>query len=229
MEAKKNPQHDVHRLTSRNFLIGLSVSVSLAIIAFEWTTEKIEGNIVVENEAPLESLMAVMTPLKSEPLPAQLVERKSKPIIIPTVVETSAEENFNKKNIDIDFSDDASDSRNEGAFYSDVIPEDSTSIIVFAEIHPKPVGGYENFYTQIGKLLKYPRQASRYEIQGKVFVEFVVDRQGKVSQMKVVKGIGSGCDEEAMRVLASTTWEPGKQRGKPVNVRMVMPITFRLQ
>jgi len=77
--------------------------------------------------------------------------------------------------------------------------------------------------------LKYPLRATRQEVQGKVYVEFVIDLLGEPSQLKIIKGIGAGCDEEALRVIAKSRWEPGRQRGRPVNVRMVIPITFRLE
>jgi len=86
----------------------------------------------------------------------------------------------------------------------------------------------ESFYRFIGKTLKYPKRAQYTGTQGKVFIEFVIDKNGHVTNMKVIKGIGSGCDEEAMRVLALTKWQPGRQRGKPVKVRMTMPLNFVL-
>jgi protein TonB len=85
------------------------------------------------------------------------------------------------------------------------------------------------FYEYVGKKLKYPAQARRMNIEGKVFVEFVVNRDGSLVDVKVMKGIGAGCDEEAVRVIQSApAWKPGKQRGKPVRQRMVLPITFKL-
>jgi protein TonB len=66
-------------------------------------------------------------------------------------------------------------------------------------------------------------------VEGKVFVQFVVDKDGTLTDIKAVKGIGAGCDEEAVRVLkAAPKWKPGKQRGRPVKVRMILPITFKL-
>ena len=66
-------------------------------------------------------------------------------------------------------------------------------------------------------------------IEGKVFVQFVVDRDGSITDVVVVRGIGGGCDEEAIRVVKnSPSWKAGKQRGKNVRVRMVLPITFKL-
>ncbi len=66
-------------------------------------------------------------------------------------------------------------------------------------------------------------------IEGKVFVEFVVDKDGTITNVKAIKGIGAGCDEEAKRVIeGAPKWSPGKQRGRPVKVRMILPITFKL-
>jgi protein TonB len=77
--------------------------------------------------------------------------------------------------------------------------------------------------------MKYPAQARRMGIEGKVFVEFVVDKDGTLTEVKTVKGIGAGCDEEAVRVIQSAPkWKPGKQRGRPVKVRMILPIIFKL-
>lgn len=77
--------------------------------------------------------------------------------------------------------------------------------------------------------MKYQNQARRMGIEGRVFVQFVVDKDGQLTEIKAVKGIGAGCDEEAVRVLKSAPkWKPGKQRGRPVKVRMILPITFKL-
>ena len=66
-------------------------------------------------------------------------------------------------------------------------------------------------------------------IEGKVYVQFVVDKDGTLTDVKALKGIGAGCDEEAVRVIQEAPkWKPGKQRGRPVKVRMVLPIIFKL-
>ena len=228
MEAKKNPDQDVHQHTFRNFLIGLSISVSLAIVAFEWTTEKLNPDDFVIKEPPIESYMAVLTEVKEEPKPTTLLEKKNKPISLSTLEESSNETSTETDPI-IDWTN--QENENFASEISLTMPqeEDTNAIIIIAEVQPKPVGGFEAFYSLIKKNMKYPRQAIKYDVQGKVFVEFVVDRHGQASQFKIVKGIGAGCDEEAMRVLALTKWEPGKQRGKPVNVRMVLPVLFKVQ
>jgi protein TonB len=67
------------------------------------------------------------------------------------------------------------------------------------------------------------------QVEGRVFLQFVVNKDGSLTDIKVVKGIGAGCDEEAIRVLKSAPrWSPGKQRGVPVRQRMVLPLTFKL-
>jgi protein TonB len=81
----------------------------------------------------------------------------------------------------------------------------------------------------IGKNLKYPSAARRMGIEGQVFVQFVVDAEGKISEVKTIKGISAECDKEAERVIKMMPpWKAGKQNGKPVKVRFVLPIRFKL-
>jgi len=97
------------------------------------------------------------------------------------------------------------------------------------EVSAAPKNGLTEFYKSIGKQIIYPAQARRMRVEGKVFVEFVVGRDGKLENVTVIKGIGAGCDEEAVRIIQnSPPWNPGKQRGKPVKQKMVLPIIFKL-
>lgn len=92
-----------------------------------------------------------------------------------------------------------------------------------------PPGGMPAFYRFMSNHLEYPKQARKKRQEGKVFVEFMVARDGVVRDVKVIKGIGAECDAEAARVVAlSPRWSPGTQRGMPVNQRMVLPLTFSL-
>ena len=111
------------------------------------------------------------------------------------------------------------------------IPEETIKPDTFRVVEkmPEPVGGWSAFYNTLSKNIKYPRLAARERVGGKVFVEFTVNNKGELSHFKIIKGIGYGCDEEAKRVIALTKWNPGKQRGQPVNVKMVQPITFALE
>lgn len=94
---------------------------------------------------------------------------------------------------------------------------------------PKPHNGFKALYTYVAENLKYPEQAKKAGIEGKVFVEFVVDNDGKLINVKAIKGIGAGCDEEAVRVLKeSPKWIPGKVVDMPVKVKMILPISYKL-
>lgn len=97
------------------------------------------------------------------------------------------------------------------------------------EAYPEFEGGMKAFYKFIQKNLRYPASALDQEKQGKVFISFVVERDGAISDVKVLKGVGYGMDEEASRVIKkSPNWKPGKQNGKTVRVRFNMPITFSM-
>jgi periplasmic protein TonB len=112
---------------------------------------------------------------------------------------------------------------------SDESKTDSEPVFMIVENQPTPMGGMETFFEYIQKNLKYPEQARKLGIEGKVFVEIIVGPDGKLTHVKAVKGIGGGCDEEAVRVISnSPKWQPGLQDGKAVNVKMMLPITFKL-
>ena len=102
-------------------------------------------------------------------------------------------------------------------------------IFNIVEDQPVPEGGMKAFYTYIAENIHYPNAARRMDVTGRVFLNFVVEKDGSLTDIKVVKGIGAGCDEEAVRVLAGApNWKPGKQRGRPVRVYMTVPIRFVL-
>lgn len=106
---------------------------------------------------------------------------------------------------------------------------DADGVYTVVENQPEPKGGMKAFYQHIGNNMRYPQEARQAGIEGKVFMQFVVDQYGQITQTKVLKGIGGGCDEEATRVLQEAPeWMPGTTDGQAVNVRMVMPITFKL-
>jgi TonB family protein len=105
----------------------------------------------------------------------------------------------------------------------------TNEVFTIVENQPAPREGMAAFYEYIKKNLRYPAQAKNIGIQGKVFVQFIVASDGSLTDVKAVKGIGAGCDEEAVRVLESSPkWKPGMQRNQAVNVRMILPVTFKL-
>ncbi len=97
------------------------------------------------------------------------------------------------------------------------------------EVQPEPDGGMPGFYAYIGENLKYPASAKEMGLEGKVFLVFVIDTDGSISEVEVIKGVSPDIDREALRVVENApNWKPGRQSGQPVKVRMRLPITFKL-
>ena len=107
---------------------------------------------------------------------------------------------------------------------------DKNGVYQICEQMPEFPGGVEALMDFVAKNVVYPQEAMDKEISGRVYVSFVIEKDGSVNEVKVMKGIGGGCDDEAVRVIkAMPKWKPGKQDGKPVRVSYMMPITFKLQ
>ena len=99
-----------------------------------------------------------------------------------------------------------------------------------AEVMPEFPGGEQAMINFVATNVTYPKEAMEKEISGRVLVGFIVEKDGSITETEVVKGIGGGCDEEAVRVVkAMPKWKPGKQKGKPVRVHFMLPIIFKLQ
>ena len=106
---------------------------------------------------------------------------------------------------------------------------ENDSIYQIVDEMPQYPGGDKAMMEYVAKNVKYPQEAKDKEIQGRVFVSFVVEKDGSVSTVKVMRGIGGGCDEEAVRVVSSMPkWKPGIKDGKPVRVSYMMPLNFKL-
>ncbi|HET9054860.1 MAG TPA: TonB family protein [Cyclobacteriaceae bacterium] len=110
-----------------------------------------------------------------------------------------------------------------------VVVEDENKIFTVVEQQPEFAGGYEAMMNFIQKNMRYPASARRMGVDGTVYVSFVVSKDGSISEVKTIRGISADCDKEAMRVVSMMPpWKPGKQNGKPVFVRFVLPIKFKL-
>jgi len=104
------------------------------------------------------------------------------------------------------------------------------AIVDFAEVMPNYQGGVKAMMKFIQKHMKYPGSARKIGTEGKVFIKFVVNYEGKVVNVEIVKGISEDCDKEAVRVIAMMPdWKPGMQNNMPVSVRMILPINFKLE
>lgn len=223
MEAKKNPKADLDKKAGLFFNIGLAVSLLLTITAFEWRFYD-DGALVDLGQVDdnFEDLMEI-PPTEQPPPPPPVIQQ-------PEIIEVPDEEEIEEEievNLDVEIT--------ESTVIEDVVfeeaPEEEVAeeIFTIVEDQPEPIGGMGAFYTYVGKNLSYPNQARRMGIEGKVFVQFVVDKDGSITEVQAIKGIGAGCDEEAVRVISQAPkWKAGKQRGRPVKVRMILPITFKL-
>ena len=103
--------------------------------------------------------------------------------------------------------------------------EDEPEIFVIVEQYPEMIGGIAALYGEI----RFPEIARKAGVEGRVFLKFVVDEQGNVQNPEVTRGIGAGCDEEAIRAISKMKFIPGKQRGKAVKVSMQTAIAFKLR
>jgi periplasmic protein TonB len=104
------------------------------------------------------------------------------------------------------------------------------NVYTYVEIMPKYKGGQDSLNKYIATHLTYPKKAQESNISGRVLVRFVVNADGKVSNVEIVRGIAYGCDEEAKRVIENMPdWIPGMQNHKNVRVYMTLPINFKLQ
>jgi len=209
------------------FSIGLCISLLFIITAFEWKFFD-DGKIIDLGtlNSNFENIVDV-PPTEQPPAPQPK-------LVQPQIIEVADEEEIIEEiEIDLDIEMTEEQIIDQPVFEEmqmEVQDEKADEIFTIVEQQPEPVGGFSAFYAYVSKNLKYPKQAERINIQGRVYLEFVVERDGSLTDIKVLKGIGGGCDEEACRIIsAAPNWKPGKQRGRPVRVKMVMPILFRIE
>lgn len=223
MEAKKTEKADLKKKAGLFFNIGLFASMLIIVFAFEYRNS--DGGALVDL-APaaddFEDLLEI-PPTEQPPPPPPKIQQ-------PEIIEIPDEEEIEEE-IEIDLDVEITEDEVIEDIIVEEAPEEEVADEIFqiVEDPATPPGGYQAFYDYVGKKLKYPAQARRMGIEGKVYVQFVVDKDGSLTEVQAVKGIGAGCDEEAVRVLSGAPrWSPPKQRGKPVKQRIILPITFKL-
>jgi protein TonB len=223
MEAKKTEKANLENKSTFFLSIGLLISMALSVMAFEWKQyDETLSSLVGKNTNTFEEMIEVPPTDIPPPPPPQI----QAPVIIEVPDEKEIEED-----LDIKFDVEASEETKieEVTVVAEEVKEEVDEIFSIVEEPASPKGGMPAFYKYVFDKMKYPPQARRMGIEGKVFVEFVIGKDGSISDVRAVKGIGAGCDEEAVRVIqGAPAWSPGKQRGKSVKQRMVLPITFKL-
>lgn len=223
MEIKKKPEADLTKKSGMFLNLGLVLSLAIVITAFSWRSYD-DGDLMNLGQVDdnFEEIMEV-PPTEQPPPPPPVIQQ-------PEIIEVPDEEEIEQEievDLDVEITEETAI---EEIIVSDEPEEEvADEIFTIVEEQPTPNGGMSAFYDFVRKNLKYPSQARRMGIEGKVFVQFVVDKDGTITDVQAIKGIGAGCDEEAIRVLKNhPKWKPGKQRGRAVRVRMVIPITFKL-
>ena len=220
MENKKNAPANLSKSRSLYLNIGLVLSLTFILAAFEWKSYDSGSTIglvpVIGDFPTLVEIPPTIQPPPPPPL-KMIIEVDDKVELVEDI----------KPEIDVET---VEDTKISDLYVEDIKDEiNADSVFLFVENQPSYKGGYAAFYKYIGKQMKYPSQARKMGVEGRVILSFVVSKSGTITSIKVLRGIGAGCDEEAIRVLQNAPqWTPGKQRGTPVNVSMTLPITFKL-
>ena len=224
MEVKKTEKADLTNKSLLFFSIGLFFTMCLVVLIFEDKTYDEGVALVAARQGDqMEEVMDVPPTDQPPPPPPQLQQ--------PQVVEVPDEEKIEEDiKIDMDVESTTETKVEEIVIKQEVEEkEDENQIFTIVEEQAAPVGGMKSFYEFVGSKMKYPAQARRMGVEGRVFCEFVVNKDGTLQDVKVIRGIGAGCDEEAIRVIQSApAWKPGKQRGKAVRSRFNLAIIFKL-
>ncbi|WP_084812105.1 energy transducer TonB [Flammeovirga pacifica] len=222
--VKKYNDVDISKYSILFGAIGLSLSMLVVLVALEFPSydeQKLMdlGSLDFDDEEMVDIPVTQQQP----PPPPK--------VTAPVIVEVPDEEEIEDE-IEIEIPEEFDEETViEEAPEVEEVEEEEVVEEIF-EIVEDPAGfpgGMGKFYKWVGKNMKYPSQAKRMGVEGKVYVQFVVDKDGTLTDIKVVRGIGAGCDEAAINVLKKAPkWKPGKQRGRPVKQRMVLPISFKL-
>lgn len=226
MEPKKNPRYDVHKKRNLIFSFSLALSLLIVISAFHITVPVKNSDGWTPPDVPDVYLVAIPSTTHPEKLPSPPVKHRTQPIDLSRIREVEMV-NVTPSEPFVDVEQEVLSDPFSGLDLPVELPED-TATFIFVEHKPEPLGGFRKFYSELGENIKYPEKAIRHHTTGTVYVEFTVDKNGEPGRIRAIRGIGNGCDEEAMRVIGLSRWNPGKQRGKPVKVKMVIPVVFKL-
>lgn len=221
MESKKSPEADLER-RKRSFLFtGLMIALAVVLVGMEWT-------IFDRQDSDLGALQADFMEEEVAPISSAPPPPPPPPPAPSTVVEIVEDEE------DIEETEQVFEEPDEDTEVEEIVvveeEEETDEIFTIVEDMPSFPGGEAALFKFLGRNLDYPAMAQDAGISGTVYVNFVVDRDGKVKNAKIARGIHSACDKEALRVVNSMPdWIPGKQRGKKVKVSYNLPIKYTLK
>lgn len=219
MALRKEEKYDLRKKYPLYIEVGMIVTLGILILAFrvDWSPQN-DFEIVMPEQEQINMEEIQQT---------QQVEQPPPPPKPPVPVEVPNDEVLEDDVLDLDASLDF----DEPIANTPPPPpppeeeeEEEPEIFVIVEEMPELIGGLSSIQSKI----RYPEIAKKAGVEGRVIVQFVVDENGNVQDPVVVRGIGAGCDEEAVRAVRQAKFTPGKQRGKAVKVKMSLPITFKL-
>ncbi len=226
MEEKKSPKANLENKKLMFMQIGLVISLLIAWLAFEhksYDKREIDPSLLRTAEVVEEEMVDITKQEEQKPQPVEVPKQTTQLEIVQDDVEVE----------DIEINAEVEQNEVIEEYVAPEIEEEEVveqEIFQIVEEMPSFPGGEQKLLEYVAKNTKYPQIARESGIQGRVFIGFVVETDGSISNVKVLRGIGGGCDEEAVRVIKSLPkWKPGKQRGKAVRVSYQIPVNFKLQ
>ncbi|NBC15998.1 MAG: TonB family protein [Bacteroidetes bacterium] len=221
MALKKSSKANLRKWYPLYVEIGLIVALGIMITAFrvDWSPDA-EVDLQMEEQEVVQMEEIQQTKQIEKPPPPP---RPPVPVEVPN--DEILEDEALNLDASLDLNEPAQDLPPPPPEEEEEEEEPEPEVFVVVENMPELIGGLGSIQKQI----EYPEIARKAGVEGRVIVQFVVDENGNVQDPVVVRGIGAGCDEEALRVVREAKFQPGKQRGKPVKVKMSLPITFRLK
>jgi len=228
MDIKKSEKANLESKKTTFFQLGLVVTIALILIAFEWTTTERQANAFASlTEDVMEEEIIPQTE-QDEP------EVETPPEVNVTDIFEIVDDDVKIENEVLFFDDrtNADDIVQAYTFTAKAEEEEKEEdIFMIVEDMPTFKGGdVQKFSEWVKERVRYPIIAQENSIQGKVFIGFVVEPDGSVSNVQVIRSVDKSLDEEAKRVVElSPKWAPGKQRGAPVRVRFSITVNFQLQ
>ena len=226
MEEKKSPKANLENKKLMFIQIGLIISLAVAWAVFEmksYDKREIDESLLRSTEMLDEEMVEITKQDEPKPEPVEMPKTTTQLEIVEDDVEVE----------DIEINAEMDQNEVVEEYVAPEIEEEEVveqEIFQIVEEMPSFPGGEQKLLEYVAKNVKYPQIARESGIKGRVFISFVVEPDGSVSNVKVLRGIGGGCDEEAMRVVKSMPkWKPGKQRGKAVRVSYMLPVNFQLQ
>lgn len=227
MEIKKSEQANLENGKTTSLLMGFVAALAILYVALEWTQR--------DKKIDIDDFVVVEVSLEEEMVPITLPEKKTVPPPPQSVTVTDLIEIVEN---DAEIEEAIIASTEDQTEYIDITefetiqveeePEEEQPFMVVEDM-PEFPGGQAALLEYLRKNIKYPSICRENGIQGRVLIQFIVNKDGSIVDPEVVKSVNPYLDKEALRVISTMpSWKPGSQRGKPVRVKFTVPVNFKL-